>query len=93
MADDAGVGSIGGGGNRKDKTVKRSPLIFKHLNGATGYLTPGAKQAFTQLRQAFIKALILRDFDPECHIWIKTDASGYAIVGVVIQLTLNNSGQ
>ena len=39
------------------------------------------------MRQAFIKAPILRHFDPECHIRIETDASGYAIGGVLSQLT------
>ena len=39
------------------------------------------------MRQAFTKAPILRHFDPECHIRIETDASGYAIGGVLSQLT------
>ena len=93
MAEDAKVGSIGGGGNCKDETVERSPLISKNWNGATGYLTPCAKQAFTQLKQAFTKAPILQHFDPKCHIRIETDVSGYAIGGVLSQLTLDNLGQ
>ena len=93
MAEDTEVGSIGGGGDCKDKTVERLPLTSKNSNGATGYLTPGAKQAFTQLRQVFTEALILRHFDPECHIRIETDVSGYAISGVLSQLTLDNSGR
>ena len=60
--------------NHEDETVGRS--LSKNSNGVTGYLTPDAKQAFTQLRQAFIKALILRHFDLECHIRIETDVSG-----------------
>ena len=44
MAEDAEVGSIGDGSNYKDVTVKRSPLISKNSNGATGYLTPNTKQ-------------------------------------------------
>ena len=76
---------VGGGGDRKDETVGRSPS--KNSNGATGYLTPDARRAFTQLRQAFTEAPILRHFDPECHIRIETDASGYAIGGVLSQLT------
>ena len=91
MAENAEVGSIGG--DCEDETVKRSPLTSKNLNGATGYLTPDAKRAFTQLRQAFTKAPILRHFDPECHIQIETDALGYAIGRVLSQLTLNNSGR
>ena len=73
----------------EDKTVGRSPS--KNLNGATSYLTPNARQTFTQLRQAFTEASILRHFDPKCHIQIETNASGYAIGGVLSQLT--NSGQ
>ena len=90
MAEDAEVGSIGN--NCEDETVKRSPLTSKNPNRATGYLTPVAKQAFTQLRQAFTKASILRYFDPECHIRIETDASNYTIGGVLSQLTLDNLG-
>ena len=34
------------------------------------FLIPNARRAFTQLRQAFIRAPILRYFDPERHIRI-----------------------
>ena len=46
MAEDAKVGSIGGGSDCKDKTVERSPLIFENLNRAKGYPIPGVKQGF-----------------------------------------------
>ena len=92
MAENAEVGGVGGG-DCEDEKVKRSPLTSKNSNRVTGYLTPDAKRAFTQLRQAFTEALILRHFDPECHMRIKTDASGYAIDGVLSQLTLDNSGR
>ena len=92
IAEDVEVGSIGGG-NHEDETVERSPLTSKNSNRATGYLTPDTKRAFTQLRQAFTKAPILRHFDPECHIRIEIDASGYAIGGVLSQLTSDNSGR
>ena len=45
------------------------------------FLTPEARAAFNRLRLAFTKAPILQHFDPECHIWIKTDALGYTIGG------------
>ena len=83
--DEAGVG----GGDCEDKTVERSPS--KNSNRAMGYLTPNARRVFIQMRQAFTKALILWHFNPECHIRIETNASGYAIGGVLIQLT--NLGQ
>ena len=75
---------VGGGGDRKDEMVRRS--LSKNSNGATGYLTPDTRQAFTQLRQAFNKAPKLRHFDLEYHIRIETDVSGYAIGRVLSQL-------
>ena len=93
MAKNAKFGNIGDNSDCKDETVKRSPLIFKNLNGATGYLTLDAKQAFTQLRQAFTEVPILQHFDPKCHIQIKTDGSGYIIGKVLSQLILDNLGQ
>ena len=53
----------------------------------TGFFTPKARLAFTQLRQAFVEAPILHHFDPKSHIRIETDASGYAIGGVLSQLS------
>ena len=53
------------------------------------FLTSEAKEAFNCLRQVFTKALILRHFDPECHIQIKTDVLGYVIGGVLSRLTPN----
>ena len=76
IAEGTEIGSIGDVGDCEDKTVKGSPLTSKNLNGAIGYLTPGAKQAFTQSTQAFTKTPILRHFDSKCHIQIQTDASG-----------------
>ena len=78
MAENAGVNSVSGS-DCEDEMVKRLPLTSKNSNKATGYLTSNAKQAFTQLMQAFTKVPILRHFDLECHIRIETDVSGYAI--------------
>ena len=80
---EVGEVDVGCGGDCEDETVRRSPS--KNLNGATGYLTPEARQAFTQLRQVFTKAPIFQYFDPEYHIWIEIDASGYAIGGMLSQ--------
>ena len=68
----------------KSKNLSKSTLDF---------LTPGAKLAFTKLRQVFLKALILYHFNPERHIRIETDKSDYVISGILSQLTLDNSGQ
>ena len=48
---------IGNSGDYKDDMAKKS-LLLKNLNWAIDYLTPNAKQTFTQLKQVFIKALI-----------------------------------
>ena len=75
-------------GEKGQKTSKSKNTI-----GSLDFLTPRAKLAFTKLRQAFLKAPILYHLDPECHIWIKTDVSGYAISGVISQLTLDDLGR
>ena len=41
----------------------------------------------------FFKAPILGHFDPKRHIRIETDASGYAIGGVLSQLTSDDLGR
>ncbi len=45
------------------------------------------------MRQAFLEAPILNHFDPERHIRIETDVSGYAIGGILSQLTFDDSGR
>ncbi len=50
-------------------------------------------KAFTELKQAFIEAPIQNHFDPEHHIRIETDTSGYAISGIFSQLTSDNLGR
>ena len=92
---------VGGGGDRANKTFvnlsknNKSKKLTRVPNiGVTGkpnFLTPNAKKAFNHLWLAFIKASILQHFDPENHIRIKTDASGYAIDGVWNQLNLDSN--
>ena len=50
------------------------------------FLTSDAKTTFNRLQLVFTKAPILWHFDLECHIWIETDALGYAIDSVLSQL-------
>ena len=64
-----------------------SNIISNSVKNVSNYLTPNAKKAFDQLRQAFTKAPILQHFDPEQYIRIETNASGYAISGMLSQLT------
>ena len=92
-----------GGGDRGENEA-RAPASTKEPTGAdypssdhvshavSNYLTPAAKKAFDQLRQAFIEAPILQHFDPEQYIWVKTDVLGHAIGEVLSQLT-NDLGQ
>ena len=77
------------------KTTTSSPADAERTPKAPGnsnFLTPEAKLAFSRLRQAFTEAPILHHFDPERYIRIETDASGYAIGGILSQLT-PESGQ
>ena len=76
-----------------DEVVKKGQNLSKSKKTKSGFFTSGARKAFTKLRQAFIKALILHHFDPKCHIRVETDVSGYTIDGILSQLTSDNSGQ
>ena len=78
---------------KKGENPSKSKNSPKFKKTELDYLISGARRAFTKLRQVFIKASILHYFDPECHIRVETDASGYAIGGVLSQLTLDNSGR
>ena len=69
-----------------------SNIVSNSAKNISNYLTPDAKKVFDQLRQVFTQALIFQHFDPERYIWIKTNVSGYAINGVLNQLT-NDSSQ
>ena len=92
---------VDGGEVEVDEFKKKVQKTSKSKNSSkskkavrsSGFLTPGAKLAFTELSQAFFKALILHHFDLECHIRIETDASGYAIGGIFSQLTSDDLGR
>ena len=84
---------VGGGGG--SKTVRNLSRKLTHVPniGATresNFLIPDAKKVFNYLRLAFIEALIFRHFDSKSHIRIETDASSYAIDGVLSQLNLDS---
>ena len=72
---------------------KKEAYRAKNLGQSGTFLTTNAKRAFIKLRQAFVKALILNHFDSKRHIQIETDALGYAISGILNQLTLDDLGQ
>ena len=67
---------------KKDQNPTKSKNLSKSKKTELGFLISGARIAFTELRQAFVKALILYHFNPECHIRIEIDISGYVIDGV-----------
>ena len=48
------------------------------------------KKAFNHLWHAFTQASIFQHFDPEWHIRIEIDASGYTINKVLSQLILSD---
>ena len=89
---DNGDKVVGGGRDRnrsKSKKLKNAKSGIQTRIRAMGeptFLTSSAREGFNQLRQAFTKAPIFRHFDPECHIRIETNASGYAKGGVLSQL-------
>ena len=84
-------GAAKGGDNLK-RGIGNTKKGVKAARGSN-YLIPGAKKVFNHLRHAFTQAPILQHFNPQRQIRIKTDASGYAIGGVLSQLTLNDLGQ
>lgn len=75
----------------KTKNIKKLPkskkLDFaKADSSGADFLTSEAQTAFFRVQRAFTKASILYYSDPERHIKIETDASGYAISGVLSQI-------
>ena len=77
--------------SKKSKLTKpkKSDLSNAKADSRTDFLIPKARKALIHLQKAFTKALILRHFDPERHIWIETDTLGYAIGKIFSQLTLD----
>ena len=84
-------------GKKHAKTTKSKILVksknhdfppnSRNRKARTSFFTSEARLAFTQLRQAFVKTLILHYFDPENHIRIEIDTSGYVIGSIVSQLS------
>ena len=80
-------------GKKGRRTSKSKNLSKSKKTVASDFFTPGAKLAFIELRQAFLKAPILHHLNPEHHIQIETDVSGYAIGEFFSQLTSDDSGR
>ena len=77
---------------KKGQNLSKFKNLFKFKKTESGFFISRARMAFTQRRQAFIKALILYHFDLEYHIQVEIDESSYAIGGVFNQLTSDNLG-
>ena len=78
------VGSSGGNEGKSAKSDFTKPVREAE---EPSFLALDARQAFTQLRQAYTEAMILQNFVPERHIRIQTDTCGYTIGGVLSQMT------
>ena len=78
------IGSSSGNDRKSAKSDFTKPV---RRVGEPSFLTLDAKQAFTQLRQVFTKAPILRYFDSEHYIRIETNVLSYAIGGIFCQIT------
>ena len=82
-----------------NKVGKKDQKMFKSKNLSKSkkvirldFLTPGARLAFTKLRQAFVKAPIFHHFNLEHHIWVEINVLSYAISRIFNQLTLDDLG-
>ena len=71
--------------NSKSQVKSKGKNLTKAIAQGSGscFITHGAKQVFTKLRQAFIEILILYYLDSNCHIYIETNYSSYTIGGVL----------
>ena len=86
--DTDGDGGVSGG-RVNDRIENLSTNTKVKKSSRTDFLISGAKKAFNRLRKAFTETLILRHFDPKCHIQIETNALGYAIGEIFSQMAPN----
>ena len=79
------------GKKSKKPSKRRNSPNFDITKAESSFLTPDTKIAFNRLWLAFTKTPILQHFDPKCHIQVETDVLGYAISGVLSQMTSETS--
>ncbi len=77
----------------KKLNLLKAQNFAKTNSSGTDFLILTAKETFIDLQKTFTKALILRHFNPKCHIWIEINTSEYAIGGVLSQMTSNHLDQ
>ena len=85
---------VDSGSSRANETMRNSSRKSTYMPNIRAtrepnFLTFDAKKAFNHLWLAFVKTLILQQFDLENHIWIETNVLSYAIGRVLSQLNLN----
>jgi hypothetical protein len=69
-----------------DKVTARIADLLKKPHGSAKWeWTRDADMALLELKRAFLEAPILQHFDPEKPITLQTDASGFAIAGILNQ--------
>ena len=78
---------------KKGQNLFKTQNLSKSKKIEMGFFISGARIAFTKLRQAFIKAPILHQFNLERHIQIETDILGYTIGVLFSQLTSDDFGR
>ena len=78
---------------KAQKTSKSKKLFKSKKTIGSDFSTPGARLAFTKLRQMFVKTSIFYHFDSKHYIWVETDILGYVIGRVFNQLISNNLSQ
>ena len=71
--------------SEKSKKSSKSGNLpnFNTIETGPSFLIPDARAVFNCLRLAFTETPILQYFNLKYHIWIKTNALGYAIGGVL----------
>lgn len=62
--------------------LSKSKLLIE-LGFRPGFLTHGARLAFTKSKQIFTKVPIFYHYDPKCHISVKIDIFEYTIYRVL----------
>jgi len=76
------------GGNAKNKARRLAKLA--KVEGEE-FLTQEARESFFKLKKAFAEMVLLHHFDPARRTRLETDASGFAISGILSQLAENGN--
>lgn len=72
------------------KIIKRLSSFQRSINREIGYQILNLGIVFIELIKAFIKVLIIEDFNLKCHNRIQTNVLSYDICEIIDELNLNN---